>query len=102
MGDLPIAQEQTLLSMYPNLSADIVKIGHHGSKTSTSEQFLKQIAPKIAIISVGKHNRYHHPNSEVITCLKKYNIAIRRTDQKGMIQYRYLPVINQWQEKLGA
>lgn len=102
MGDLPIAQEQTLLSMYPNLSADIVKIGHHGSKTSTSEQFLKQIAPKIAIISVGKHNRYHHPNSEVITRLKKYNIAIRRTDQKGMIQYRYLPVINQWQEKLGA
>lgn len=102
MGDLPIEQEQILLKQYPNLKADIVKIGHHGSKTSTSTTFLKQVEPKIAVISVGKNNRYHHPNQEVINRLNQRQILIRRTDQVGMIQYVCLPFSNDWLEKLGA
>ena len=63
-------------------------MGHHGSHTSTSEAFIREIKPKIAIISVGKKNRYGHPHRETLKTLKKYHVNIRRTDINGMIQYR--------------
>ncbi len=86
MGDASKKVEQRLILENKNLSSDILKIGHHGSKTSTSEDFINKVKPKEAVISVGK-NKYGHPNSETLELLKKYDIAIRRTDIEGTITY---------------
>jgi len=85
MGDLEIEGEEWLIDKGINISADILKIGHHGSKTSTSERFLEKVNPKKAIISVG--NRFEAlPNEEVIERLEKRNIEILRTDKLGGIK----------------
>lgn len=63
----------------------ILKVGHHGSKTSTTKKFLDEIKPEIAVISVGKDNTYGHPNEETITRLEKNNIKVYRTDKLGTI-----------------
>lgn len=86
MGDASTNVEEKILNTY-NVDCDILKIGHHGSKTSTSEKFLKACSPKEAIISVGATNYYGHPNTEVIQRLEKYNVKIRRTDLEGTISY---------------
>ena len=65
---------------------DILKIGHHGSKTSTSSNFIDKIKPKYSIISVGRNNRYGHPNKEVLENLE--NTTIYRTDQNGSIMFK--------------
>ncbi|NMC56087.1 MAG: MBL fold metallo-hydrolase [Eubacteriaceae bacterium] len=83
MGDLPKAQEKDILNN--NLSADIIKIGHHGSETSTSEAFLKKTGCKYAVISVGTGNDYGHPSDKTIKLLEEYNIKIYRTDYDGNI-----------------
>jgi len=70
-----------------NLKADILKVAHHGSKTSSSGEFLKAVSPKIAVISVGKENIYGHPHQEVLERLKKFNINIFRTDKSGDIKF---------------
>ena len=62
---------------------DILKIGHHGSKYSTSKTFIDKISPKYSVISVGRNNRYGHPHEEVLKNLK--NSKILRTDLKGTI-----------------
>ena len=87
MGDAPKEIEDKIIERFPSLRADIIKLGHHGSNTSSSYTFLKHIAPKEAIISVGVNNIYHHPHSEVIKNLKALNIKIRRTDIEGSIIY---------------
>ncbi|WP_044894738.1 DNA internalization-related competence protein ComEC/Rec2 [Bacillus alveayuensis] len=89
LGDLEESGEQELIRAFPNLRADVLKVGHHGSDTSTSEALLKQIKPKVALISVGKHNRYGHPHETVIQRLRAYNISILRTDWHGAIQFIY-------------
>lgn len=83
MGDLPKAQEKDILNS--NLSCDIIKIGHHGSVTSTSEAFLKKTGCKYAVISVGVDNDYKHPSDETLKLLGKYNIKVYRTDYDGDI-----------------
>ncbi|MBT2574355.1 DNA internalization-related competence protein ComEC/Rec2 [Bacillus sp. ISL-51] len=88
-GDLEMNGEQEVLDAFPSLKADILKAGHHGSKSSTGEAFLKQLKPKTALISAGKHNRYHHPNQEVLDRLKAYSVNVLRTDVSGTIQYRF-------------
>ena len=65
---------------------DILKVGHHGSKTSSSKEFINEINPKYSIISVGKNNRYGHPNKEVLENLE--NSKIYRTDQYGSIMFK--------------
>jgi len=65
---------------------DVLKVGHHGSNTSSSEQFLNQIQPQISVISVGKDNDYGHPNTETIQKLEKIRSTIYRTDEKGTIE----------------
>lgn len=87
MGDCPSSIEKLIIKDHPNLKTDILKVGHHGSLTSTSLEFLKAIEPKEAIISVGKGNRYGHPSKEVISRLKNEGISIRRTDLEGSISY---------------
>lgn len=87
MGDASTKVEKDILSKYKNLNCDIIKIGHHGSKTSTCEEFIKTVKPDTAIVSVGATNFYGHPNKEVIDLLTKYNVKIRRTDEEGTISY---------------
>lgn len=67
------------------LQSDVLKVGHHGSKTSSSYEFVKAVAPKFALISLGKDNRYGHPNEEVLGTLAAFPIEIFRTDQIGTI-----------------
>ena len=66
---------------------DYLKIGHHGSNTSTSEEFIAKLRPKEAIISCGENNSFGHPHEETIKILEKYNVKIRRTDVEGTIVY---------------
>ena len=65
---------------------DILKVGHHGSKTSSSKEFINEINPKYSIISVGKNNRYGHPNKEVLNILEQSKIY--RTDKQGSIMFK--------------
>ena len=86
MGDASVKTEEKILENY-NVDCDILKVGHHGSNTSTSEKFLKAASPDEAIISCGAKNKYGHPSEEIIERLKKYNVKIRRTDEEGTICY---------------
>lgn len=84
-GDAEISTENTVLSQNENLKCDILKIGHHGSSTSTSPDFITAVNPSIAIISVGKNNPYGHPTPEIISLLNSLNIKTIRTDINGSI-----------------
>ncbi|MFL0490684.1 MULTISPECIES: DNA internalization-related competence protein ComEC/Rec2 [Bacillus] len=86
-GDLEEGGENRLVSNYPALRADVLKVAHHGSKTSSISSFLSLIHPSVAIISVGERNRYGHPHKEVIERFEKMDIEIWRTDQQGAISY---------------
>lgn len=88
-GDLPKKGEIELINQFPTLKVDILQVGHHGSHTSTDEAFIQHIRPQVAIISVGEKNRYGHPHQQTIQTLKENKVNIRRTDQLGMIQYRW-------------
>lgn len=85
-GDSEAATEQKLLAEGVALNADVLKVGHHGSKTSTSEDFLRAVNPAYAVISVGKDNSYHHPHPSVIKKLKQCDREILRTDRDGRIE----------------
>lgn len=84
MGDASITTEDTLLENYNLNNISILKVGHHGSNTSSSKDFISQINPSISLISVGKNNIYHHPNKEVINNLSKSRIY--RTDINNMVK----------------
>lgn len=71
MGDAGYETEKELLKEYPNLNVDVLKAGHHGSKTSTSPRFLHQLHPSLTIMSAGRNNRYQHPSKEVLALLEK-------------------------------
>ena len=81
-GDAGVDVEEELMNKY-NLSIDILKVGHHGSKTSSSKEFINYINPKISLISVGENNKFNHPNKEVLNNLK--NTIIYRTDKNGSV-----------------
>lgn len=84
-GDAQVSNEKDMLNKGYDLTADVLKIGHHGSHTSTSQAFLDKVNPKYAVISLGKDNDYGHPHKEVMARLKAKNIPIYRTDEKGTI-----------------
>ena len=86
-GDLPDNKEMELIDDNANLKAGVLKVAHHGSKYSTSEEFLEKVDPDQAIISVGKNNRYGHPSQEALERIKNRNIGILRTDEVGDIIY---------------
>lgn len=83
-GDIGFSVESKLASKF-GLSSDILKVAHHGSKYSTSNDFLSAVGPDIAVISVGKNNSYGHPTQEVLQRLAVHNAEVLRTDQKGDI-----------------
>ena len=87
MGDAPIKIEKEIMKHNQIIPCDILKVGHHGSKTSTSDAFIKYLKPKVGIISCGKNNKFGHPHSAVLAILRKYHVKIRRTDLEGTITY---------------
>ena len=86
MGDAGVGVEEDLIEKYNLQDIDVLKVGHHGSKTSSGKEFINEINPKYSIISVGKNNRYGHPNKEVLNNLS--DSKIYRTDQDGSIMFR--------------
>ena len=86
MGDASTTTEHEILNDYNLPDIDVLKVGHHGSKTSSSKNFINEISPKYSIISVGNNNRYGHPNKEVLDNLN--NSKIYRTDQDGSIMFK--------------
>lgn len=98
-GDAYIAQEEELVSAEMDclesdsllcrsivLSSDVLQVGHHGSRTSTSEDFLLAVSPGLAVISCGRDNRYGHPHKETLEMLEKRGISVMRTDKEGDIR----------------
>ncbi len=83
MGDAGNNREKSILKKYNLKDIDVLKVGHHGSKTSSGKDFINNINPKYSLISVGKNNRYGHPNKEVLNILD--NSKIYRTDQDGSV-----------------
>ena len=86
MGDAGVGVEEDLIEKYNLQDIDVLKVGHHGSKTSSGKEFINEINPKYSIISVGKNNRYGHPNKEVLKTLD--NSKIYRTDRDGSIIFK--------------
>ena len=79
-GDIEREVEYEMVRRNFNLRSDILKIPHHGSKTSSSELFLEEVRPEVAVISAGRNNLYGHPHAAILQRLADYGIAIRRTD----------------------
>ena len=87
-GDIEEVAENRICEMYEDtnkLNATILKVAHHGSKTSSTQRFLELVNPKIAFIGVGENNKFGHPNDEVIERLQEYTKLIYRTDECGEI-----------------
>ena len=88
-GDIEKIAEQAILKLYQDnlelLNATVLKVAHHGSKTSSSIDFLNAIKPRVAFIGVGESNRFGHPNREVIDRLEGLGVGIYRTDENGEI-----------------
>lgn len=88
MADAPKSIERYLLAQYGNqLQSEVLKVGHHGSKTSTDEIFISAVNPEYAVISAGKDNRYGHPHTEVIETLEDFDIGIKNTAEDGSITF---------------
>ncbi|GAE29362.1 ComEC/Rec2 family competence protein [Halalkalibacter hemicellulosilyticus] len=86
-GDAEHISEADMINSGVDLSASILKVGHHGSSTSTTDAFLNRVNPAVAVISVGAGNRYGHPTQTTINKLKARNIAIYRTDMNGSVVF---------------
>jgi len=85
-GDAPQGVERVLLSYGPaGLKSDVLKSGHHGSKTSSAPQFVAAVAPAYGIISAGKNNQYGHPHQETLDTLNKFGVKILSTIDLGRI-----------------
>lgn len=95
-GDLEAPGEEQVIQAYPSLSATILKVGHHGSRSSSTEAFLTQIKGDTGIISCGVNNRFGHPHEEVVQRLVEGKRQVYQTAQHGMVYYRWWP----WEEKL--
>ncbi|HBB03065.1 MAG: beta-lactamase [Candidatus Peregrinibacteria bacterium GW2011_GWF2_38_29] len=86
-GDAPIEEEYSALKLNKDFSADLIKIGHHGSKYSTSEEFLYEINSIYAAIQSGAKNRFGHPHKEALDRLEKRNVQIFRNDFSGTLEF---------------
>ena len=88
-GDIEEVAEKQILQEYKEnvetLKSTVLKVAHHGSKTSSTVNFIEAIKPKVALIGVGENNKFGHPSNQVIERLKKYNARIYRTDENGEI-----------------
>lgn len=87
-GDAEQGEEQWLLSHASSLQADVLKVGHHGSSTSSGDVFIRRVCPRVALISVGAVNSYGHPSGDVIAALRRIGARVLRTDHEGTIVVR--------------
>ncbi len=94
MGDATKTSEKEILKNYPSLSADIIQAGHHGSKTSSSEEFIETVQPSIGIFSCGNYSLYHHPSDEVVALFNALKIQTYNTYDVGDITIIFLPIGN--------
>lgn len=85
VGDAEITAEKDILATGVDLTADILKVSHHGSHTSSSVEFLQAVDPIYAVISVGEDNKYGHPSSNVVTTLLEDDVQVYRTDEQGTV-----------------
>jgi competence protein ComEC len=85
-GDIEEKVEDALLREGYDLHADLLKVPHHGSKTSSSTGFLLAVAPDLALISVGRENTYGHPHPAIVERYRRLNIPLKRTDQEGNVE----------------
>ncbi len=97
-GDLEEDGERMLLQQYPNIKADVLKVGHHGSITSTSDELLEMVSPRIALISAGVNNRFGHPHPDIVAKLDELNIDILRTDLHGSIEMKIVNGDVKWEK----
>jgi len=86
-GDIESPIEKELLNKNREVTADVLKVGHHGSTTSSSEEFLKAVNPEFAVIEVGEDNQFGHPSLRTLSRLERLNIPIFRTDLSGTITF---------------
>ena len=84
-GDAGENAEKDILNSDLDISADVYKVGHHGSKYSTSEKFFEEVNPAYAVISCGENNSYGHPHAETLNTLRSYGVEVYRTDEDGTI-----------------
>ena len=84
-GDLIVEGEQKILDR--NLKSTVLKVGHHGSETSSSEEFIRAVEPKYAVFCVGAGNRFGHPRPTILERYQSMNVAIKRTDLDGAIVF---------------
>ncbi|MEY8444778.1 DNA internalization-related competence protein ComEC/Rec2 [Enterococcus ratti] len=92
LGDIDQVTEEKIRKRYPNLKADVIKLGHHGSRTSSSPKFIEQLAATYGVISCGLNNSFGHPHQEVLEILAAYQIKALRTDQQGSISFKWHPL----------
>jgi competence protein ComEC len=85
IGDAEETEEEVILNSGADVHAQILKVGHHGSRNSTSPDWLQAVSPQVGIISVGENNRYGHPHPEVLQWLSQFGVKVYRTDQQGTI-----------------
>lgn len=88
-GDLEQTQERKIVQSYPTLQIDVLKCGHHGSKTATSPELVARTHPRLAVISVGKNNRYGHPAPVTLKTLARYRVPVLMTSRDGMIKLEW-------------
>ena len=88
MGDAGFEGEDRILSKGYSLISDVLKVGHHGSMTSTSVKLLESVMPKYAVISVGAKNKFGHPTPETLRRLENFNVKAYRTDLDGAVIFR--------------
>lgn len=84
-GDIEEKAEQEILKNKVDLQATVLKVAHHGAKTSSTEEFIKRVMPQIALIGVGENNNFGHPSHVILQRLEKQGTKIYRTDEKGEI-----------------
>jgi competence protein ComEC len=88
MGDAPTVSEELLLSRVLSERVHLLKVGHHGSSTSTSSALLRRIDPEVALVSSGRRNRFGHPHPTVLTRLERTGSDVFRTDRQGTLRVR--------------
>lgn len=102
-GDIEKVAEEAILQKYKNtnkLKATILKVAHHGSKSSSIQEFLNEVKPQIAIIGVGKNNTFGHPNEDVLKRIEEQRSKIYRTDLNGQITIKVNKKGKIWIEKM--
>ena len=87
MGDAGKSVEQECLQSGENLKANVIKLGHHGSSTASTEAFMKRVDPDYAVITCGEGNSYGHPHAETMALMEAYQIPVYRSDEKGDIVF---------------